>query len=422
MNELGRLRRAYDSIDEPGQQAVAAARELLLAEIASGDLAGLAGNGRAWLETSAGRQALRRRRWGLVAAAAAILVGALLVTPAFGIGGRLLDLIESSPAGPDLQTPVWSPDGRKIAFLSRGGGHNGPYDNGLYVVNADGSGQRRLTGDARINLGSLLAHLGRTTPAWSPDGRRIAFESGRDGENGLYVVNADGSGRRILTRNGQAPAWSPDGRKIAFFSHLKVYVMNADGSEHRNLTPGAKARGQAFLAWSPDGRKIAFLGDCGDSCHYVYVMNADGSGLRNLTGFRGLVSPRGLASPPAWSPDGRKIAFLSGGDEVYVMNADGSAQRRLTRNPARDADPVWSPDGRKIAFVSERDGNSEVYVMNANGSGQRSLTRNPAPDADPVWSPDGRKIAFVSNRDGTYEVYVMNADGSGQQRLTQPGS
>ncbi len=283
------------------------------------------------LERAGARHRHRSRRfpsWRVVAAAAAILVGALLVTPAFGIGGRLLDLIESAPAGPDLQTPVWSPDGRKIAFLSRGDGNNGPYNNGLYVVSADGSGQRRLTDDARITLGWLLAHLGMTTPAWSPDGRKIAFESGRGGQNGLYVVNADGSGRRMLTRNGQAPAWSPDGRKIAFFSHLKVYVMNANGSGHRNLTPGAKARGQAFLAWSPDGRKIAFLGDCGDSCHYVYVMNADGSGLRNLTGFRG------LASPPAWSPDGRKIALLSGDAEVYVMNPDGSAQRRLTRNPA----------------------------------------------------------------------------------------
>ena len=81
------------------------------------------------------------------------------------------------------------------------------------------------------------------------------------------------------------------------------------------------------------------------------------------------------------------------------------------------ADPAWSPDGRKIAFLNGRDGNSEVYVMNANGSGQRNLTRNPGNDADPAWSPDGRKIAFVSNRDGNDEIYVMNADGSGQRRL-----
>jgi Tol biopolymer transport system component len=103
------------------------------------------------------------------------------------------------------------------------------------------------------------------------------------------------------------------------------------------------------------------------------------------------------------------------------VKADGSGLRNLTPKPvgAAYADPAWSPDGRKIAFVSDRDGNSEIYVMNANGSGQRSLTRNPAYDADPAWSPDGRKIAFVSNRDGNYGVYVMNADGSGQRRLAQ---
>jgi Tol biopolymer transport system component len=282
-------------------------------------------------------------------------------------------------------------------------------------VNADGSGQRLLTRAARNTA----------TPAWSPNGRQIAFE---DGIGGLlisvYVVNADGSGQRRLARNGRAPAWSPDGRTIAFISDSKIYLMNADGSEHRQLT---KPPGGRSLAWSPDGRKLAFLrqGDCGQFCFNLWVVNSDGSGLRNLTSKldAGALRRGAPASDPAWSPDGQMIAFVrlnNGlGSPIYVVKTDGSGLRRLTRPAALDADPTWSPDGRKIAFVSDRDPNSEIYVMNANGKGQRNLTRNRAFDADPAWSPDGRKIAFVSHRDGHYGIYVMNADGSGQRRLAQ---
>ena len=248
---------------------------------------------------------------------------------------------------------------------------------------------------------------------------KIAFDSDRDGNREIYVMNADGSEQRNLTNNSADEgysSWSPDGKKIAFDSDRdgndETYVMNADGSEQRRLTNNPANDG--FPSWSPDGKKIAFDSDR-DGNREIYVMNADGTNQRNLTN-----NPADDRSS-SWSLEGKKIAFLSDRDknlEIYVMNADGSEQRNLTNNPANDGFPSWSPDSKKIAFTSHGDGNFEIYVMNADGTNQRNLTDNPAFDGFPSWSPDSKKIAFRSERDGNDEIYVMNADGSEQRNLT----
>jgi len=358
------------------------------------------------------RRWLTRRRLVVIGLSAAL--AALLVTPAFGIGGRLLDLIEDEPARrPEVRISSWSLDGRRIAFVSRR--DRGNWE--LSVVNADGSGQQKLASVA-----------GNATPAWSPDGRRVAFEGPRDGEHdGLYVMNADGSGQRKLARRAHAPAWSPDGRRIAFIWGHKLYVMNADGTERRTVQ---KSHGGGSLRWSPDGRKLVFLsaGEGCNTCFTFHVVNTDGSAPQSMSvGVAGARErshwwEQAPVSDPSWSPDGRRIAFARLNDHggIYVVNADLSGLRRLARTSSGSyAAPAWSPDGGKIAFGFDRDDNSEVFVMKADGSGLRNLTRNPASDADPSWSLDGRKLAFVSDRDGDLDVYVMNADGGGQRRLTR---
>src|SRR5215218_1087816 len=166
----------------------------------------------------------------------------------------------------------------------------------------------------------------------------------------------------------------------------------------------------AFATFPGEAGKIAFHRN-GE----IYVMNADGSEQTNIS------NNPAFDGYPHWSPDGKKIAFMTSRDginyEIYVMNADGTSQTRLTNNADLDAEPSWSPDGTKIAFRSDRyNHNYQIYVMNADGSEQTNISNNTAADIHPDWSPDGTKIAFISSRD--YQVYVMNADGSEQTNIS----
>ena len=319
--------------------------------------------------------------------------------------------ISDSDSGPSDAGLAWSPDGRKIAFVSyHDAGHGVGRD--IYVMNADGSGVDRLT---------LFGIVGRAEqPAYSPDGQRIAFEASAHGNFGVYVMNADGSGVERLTYSdatGENPVWSPDGRRIAFVSNLEIYAMNADGAGVERLTYSTYSPAYYGVmrsydhepAWSPDGRRIAFVSGR-DGNLEIYAMNADGSGVERLTFFDGMNwTTRG----PVWSPDGRGIAFSrqrrNGGWEIYAMNADGSGGGCLAYS---DDQPAWSPDGSRLAFGSGQYGDGwAIYAMNADGSGVERLTSFASARSDqPAWSPDGQRIAFVSRHDGLPAIYVVAVD------------
>ncbi|HEX7050451.1 MAG TPA: Ig-like domain-containing protein [Longimicrobiales bacterium] len=285
----------------------------------------------------------------------------------------------------------------------------------VIVMNADGSDRTPITVD----------NGGGGSPVWSPDGTRIALLIGGDTANDLYVIDADGSnrirvGRRVIDET--LPSWSPDGSQIVYAItrgglDYDVYVANADGSGEVDVT-GAAPGANLHPAWSPDGSRIAFT-SLRDGNAEIYVMNADGSEQINLT-----QADSAADRMPAWSPDGTEIAFVSdrdGEDEIYVMAADGGEATRLTDSVGFKTAPAWSPDGTRIAFVNDQSIYG-IYVVDRDGGGVTELSGGigePVLPARPSWSPDGSRIAFTIEHGAlAYDIYVANADGSGVVALT----
>ena len=283
----------------------------------------------------------------------------------------------------------------------------------------------------------------------APTNGRIAFASRRpSGHLRIYSINPDGSGLRNLTSDpgdDLFPDWSPDGKRIVY-QHVRgtqpttvstIYVMNADGSGKRRLAGGLLLKA-AFPSWSPDGRRIAFIGvkSAGStgSSYNLYVMNSDGSRIIAVTHFAPLgASKNGLevGYQPSWAPSGKSLAFTVerrgniNDANVYVVGVDGqTAIANLTRtNGNDDREPSWSSDGRRLLFSRREFGDnySNIFVMNVDGANQTALTKRSTAEF-PTWSPDGQEIAFA--RSTTIErldsdIYVMNANGSNLRRLTR---
>jgi Tol biopolymer transport system component len=256
-------------------------------------------------------------------------------------------------------------------------------DYALYAMDADGRRQKRLSAE-QDDLSTAAAVFFQLEPAFSPDGRRIAYSSRRAGSFDIYVANADGTGERRLTatdEDDRRPSFSPDGRRILFArgDQGDLYVMDADGSDVQRLTRDPAAETEP--AWSPDGRWVAFVHRApGSDAREIWIVRADGGERRRLTALRA------ASHGPSWSPDGTRIAFTSNVRdsrfEIYVVGVDGSGLRRVTHSDDDAIDPAWSRDGGSIAF--SRGG---AIVVTSLEGGEERLTDPENNDSSPVWNP-----------------------------------
>lgn len=363
------------------------------------------------------------------------------------------------------ERPVWSPDGKRLAFLRFKSISISAY--GLTVVSADGKQTREI--------GTVNGGLD-----WSPDGRYLAVSSIPPGSLGstIELISVDGTERRFVCPPGKTEKiydhilrFSPDGTRIAFIRWESIVagelcvVSLADGrltkltSDHRVISD---------LAWSPDGRSIIFASNR-DGSGRMWEIPVEGgtpillerlpneiehfalarqrgqmvftqSGNDSLIEIGHLSASRAGATAPATqttpcridssridssprlSPDGRTLVFVSkrsGVHELWLANSDCTNERQLTSfHEANVGSPRWSPDGSQIVYDRVHDLHADIYTISVDGKVERRLTNSPAEDNMPAWSADGRSIYFTSNRSGTFQIWKIPSSGGVAVQVT----
>lgn len=262
-------------------------------------------------------------------------------------------------------------------------------------------------------------------PVWSPDGRRIAFTRQSAPQRDVMVLDLR-TGSIVDVSSHAAddfdPTWSPDSRRLLFTSNRdgneEVYVVDADGRRLANLTrhPAPDRDG----AWSPDGTRIAFT-SARDLRAAVYTMETDGSAPTRLTA--GITADD---TGPVWLTSSAIVceSTRDGASELVVIDVDTRAQRLLTTDARHDVGPVPTPTGDRIAFLSNRENSLwDVWVIGSDGSGLvKPAFNSDRREAGPAWSPDGAEIAFESRRAGNWDIYIANVDGSDLRAVTTHGA
>lgn len=264
----------------------------------------------------------------------------------------------------------------RIAFVTQGRGSKE-----IYLIDSDGEGTTRVTSDGSIAL----------SPAWAPDGRRLAYSSFKNA--GLYIFERDlstGGDRTLSARDGIniTPAYAPDGRTIAFGATVggnTEIALTTSGGGMRTLTESRRYENLS-PSFSPDGSRIAFVSDrLGEPA--VYVMGIDGGEPRVVSGYQ--YGRRGYSTSPDWSPTGPWIAYstrVNGTAQIAVVGADGRGARLLT-DRGRNEDPSWAPDGRHVVFASpDRDGHGGLFVLDTVTGKVRTLVAGRGFGL-PAWSP-----------------------------------